>query len=352
MHGIAPSYSAPLVQTGRDLPTVSLLICMRNEARYIRGCLESVFAQDYAQDHLEVWIIDGESDDGSRELALRLIDGRPNYHLLPNPKITQAAGWNLGIRACHGQIIGIASAHSALAPDYVSAAVETLNRTGVDLVGGPMRAQGEGYTAQAIALATSHPFGVGDARFHYADRQELVDTVYMGMGRREVFVDSGGFDEEMVRNQDDEFSYRLLERGGRILCNPAIASRYYGRTSLRRLWGQYFEYGYWKVRVMQKHPRQMRVRQLIPLALVLCLLGTLLVSMYNPWGGVGLALVGGIYLSANLFASLSLAARNGWRYLLLFPFIFAILHFGYGLGSLVGIFKFWRGWANLARSIA
>jgi hypothetical protein len=174
----------------------------------------------------------------------------------------------------------------------------------------------------------------------------------MGMGRREVFVDTGGFDEEMVRNQDDEFSYRLLERGGRILCNPAIASRYYGRTSLRRLWGQYFEYGYWKVRVMQKHPRQMRLRQFIPLALVLCLLGALTVSMYNPWGSVGFALVGGIYLTANLFSSLSLAAKNGWRYLSRFPIIFVVLHIGYGLGSLVGIFKFWRGWARLARAFA
>ena len=117
---------------------------------------------------------------------------------------------------------------------------------------------------RAVSLATSSPFGVGGARFHYSAREEWVDTVYMGAWRREVFERVGRFDEEMVRNQDDELSYRIRERGGRILLDPSIRSRYYPRTTPRTLWRQYFQYGYWKVRVMQKHPLQMQPRQFGP----------------------------------------------------------------------------------------
>jgi succinoglycan biosynthesis protein ExoA len=331
----------------RDMK-VSLLVAMRNEAGYIERCLASIFAQNYPDHLLEVLVMDGQSTDGSRQVVESLFRGRSNCHLLQNPRVIQAAGWNLGIRAAQGEIIGILSAHAELAPDYVSRAVETLRRLGADMVGGPMRADSSERVGQAIALATSTPFGVGGARFHYIEREQAVDTVYMGLCPREVYQRIGGFDEEMVRNQDDELSYRLLDQGGRIFCDPAIRSRYYNRSTFRSLWKQYFQYGYWKVRVMQKHPRQMRLRQFVPPLFVTALLGSALLTPFSLLGQWLLVSVVGSYAMANLAASAWAARKGGLHDLLLLPLGFASLHLSYGFGFLVGLMRFANRWRDKA----
>ncbi len=333
-------------KSNKDYPLVSLLVAMRNEARFIERCLSSIFAQDYPADRLEVFTIDGSSKDASWETVERLIEGHPNHHLISNPDVIQAAAWNLGIKVSHGDVIGIVSAHSELAPAYVAKAVETLQRTGAEMVGGPVQAVSQGMRGEAIALAMSTPFGVGGARFRFTEREEETDTVFMGVCSRSVFEKIGGFDEEMVRNQDDELSYRLLECGGHIVCNPAIQSRYNNRSTFRSLWRQYFQYGYWKVRVMQKHPRQMRSRQFVPPVFVGTLLFSALLTLFYPPGWFLPVLVAGSYILANLTASLWTAGQRGWKYLPLLPVIYGILHFSYGLGFLAGLVKFINRWRD------
>jgi succinoglycan biosynthesis protein ExoA len=328
-------------------PKVSLLVSMRNEARNIEKCLTSIFSQDYPVDRLEVWVLDGNSSDSSWGIVEQLFRARQNCHLLPNPKIFQAAGWNLGIEQATGDIVGIVSAHSELEADYVSTAVETLERTGADMVGGPMRAIGKGLVGRAVAVATSTPFGVGSARFHYTEREEEVDTVYMGLCWRRVYEQIGGFDEELVRDQDDELSYRLRSSGGRIFCNPAIRSRYYNRPTFRTLWRQYFEYGCWKVRVMQKHVRQMRKRHFVPATFVAVLVLAGLCSTFSLFARYFLAATLLLYILANAGASLWAVRRSGSRRLLpLLPVTFGILHISYGLGFLVGLGKFRGRWGD------
>jgi succinoglycan biosynthesis protein ExoA len=244
----------------------------------------------------------------------------------------------MGIDDANGDIIGIVSAHCELAPDYVSTAVETLERTGADMVGGLMRAFGEGPVGRAAAVATSTPFGVGGARFHYTTVEEEVDTVYRGLCRAALYRRLR-FDEEMVRDQDDELSYRLLDHGGRIVSNPAIRSSYHNRSTFRSLWRQYHESGFWKVRVMQKHPRQVGRRQLIPPAFVAAVLGTALLA---PFSRVGRATLGS-YVTANIGGSL-LAARAEPRALPYLPLTYATLHVSYGSGFLKGLWHFRRGW--------
>jgi len=336
-----------VAQTGDQYsPVVSLLVAMRNEEKYIERCLASIFAQRYPTDRLEVLVFDGMSTDRSWEIAAALCSQHPNARLLSNPRVIQAAAWNLGIRESRGEIIGIVSAHSDLEPDYLSTAVETLLRTGADMVGGPMRAYGEAQPAQAIALATSTPFGVGGGRSHYTDREEEVDTVYMGLCWRKLYERIGGFDEEMACNQDDELSYRLRKHGGRIVCNPAICSRYYCRSTLGGLWRQYFQYGFWKVLVLQKHPRQMRMRQFVPPTFVTALLSSALLVPLTGLGHLALALVAGSYVLVNLAASVWTSYKQGWRHLLLLPVVFATLHLSYGLGFLTGLVRFARRWRD------
>ena len=212
------------------------------------------------------------------------------------------------------------------------------------MVGGLMRAVGEGYLGEAVALATSTPFGVGNARFHFTDVEEEVDTVYMGFCRRETYQRLR-FDEEMVRDQDDEFSYRLLDQGGRIVCNPAIRSAYRNRSTVRSLWRQYYQYGYWKVRVMQKHRGQVRIRQLIPPVFVATVAGSALIAPFGIVGrGVLVAAVGS-YAVADLAASVA-AGRSRPTLLPYLPVTYAILHVAYGSGYLAGLVRFRKKWRS------
>jgi GT2 family glycosyltransferase len=209
-----------------------------------------------------------------------------------------------------------------------------------------MIAVGKNSFGEAAALATSSPFGVGNGRFHYSDREESVDTVYMGAWPRKVFESIGLFDEELVRNQDDEFNYRLRRCGGKILLNPRIRSRYTVRDNPRDLWNQYFQYGFWKVRVFQKHPLQTHLRHFIPPAFIAILIGASLLWLFSDFGLLWLVLVAGSYLLGNLGTSVWTAKSHGWRRLRHLPLVYAIIHVSYGLGFLIGFVRFVHRWSD------
>jgi glycosyltransferase involved in cell wall biosynthesis len=319
---------------------------MHNEEKYILACLESVFSQDYPKEKYEVLIYDGGSSDLSHSKVKNFLSDHPIGKLFYNPKRIQAAAWNLGIKQSNGEIIGIVSAHSILAFDYISKVVETLIRTKAEMVGGPTIANATGPVGEAIAIALNSPFGVGNARFHYATREIEVDSVFMGACWRTTYEKIGGFDEELVRNQDDEFSYRLRKAGGKIICNPEIRSRYFNRSSLIGLFKQYYQYGFYKVRVLQKHPKQMSLRQFVPPIFVLGLLFTLILTILFPWGWITFLGLISLYTIANLTASLFAAVKMGWKHLPLLPINYAIIHFSYGLGFFAGLVKFWKRWRD------
>jgi hypothetical protein len=215
-----------------------------------------------------------------------------------------------------------------------------LRRTEADNVGGRMTAIGATRFGEAVALATSSPFGVGGARFHYSNQEEWTDTAYMGAWPRKVFEKIGLFDERLVRNQDDEFSYRLRAAGGKILLSPQIKSEYTVRSTPLSLFKQYFQYGFWKVLVLRKHTFQMRLRQFVPPIFTLALISSFIcLTLGFAWWP--LALVLGSYVAANLCASLYVSSRSGWHHLFLLPLTYAILHLSYGFGFLLGLFTFY-----------
>lgn len=327
-------------------PFVSILTPSRNEEKYISRCLDAIFHQDYPHDRMEILIADGMSQDGTRKIIQTYQGKDIPITLVDNPGLIVPTGLNAAIRKSRGDIIIRVDGHTEIAPDYVRQCVSTLQRSKADNVGGRMNAVGESSFGKAVSIATSSPFGVGGARFHYSSKEEWVDTVYMGAWPREVFSKIGLFDEEMVRDQDDEFNYRLLKAGGKILLNPKIMSQYSNRGSPRSLWKQYYQYGFWKVRVLQKHPAQMRGRQFIPPLFVLSLILTTLTTLFTDWGGWLLLIVAGSYLLTNLTASILTAAQKGWRHAFLLPITYLIIHMGYGAGLLVGLIVFWNRWAE------
>jgi succinoglycan biosynthesis protein ExoA len=329
-------------------PFVSIIMPVRNEAAFLEGSLGAILNQDYLPERAEVVIADGVSNDATRDVIESLRRKNPDIGitLLDNPCGTVSNGMNVALAFAKGEIIIRVDGHTVIAPDYVRECVRALQRSGADNVGGRMDAVSESPFGRAVALATSSPFGVGGGRFHYSDKEEWVDTVYMGAWPREVFDRIGLFDEEQVRNQDDEFNYRLLSHGGRILLSPRIKSKYYNRSTLSSLWRQYFQYGYWKIRVMQKHPRQMRSRQFVPALFVAALLIALMLLPFSSFGKYLTLLVAGSYLISNSIASILVTRRKGWRLLPLLPVAFATLHLAYGCGFLIGLVRFWRRWGK------
>jgi succinoglycan biosynthesis protein ExoA len=337
------------------LPIVSLIMPERNEEIYIGNSLQTLLTQDYPGDHLEILVVDGMSTDNTRQIIhdFSALHPQLKIQILDNIDKIVSTGMNFALRQAKGEIIIRADGHCMIAQDYVSKCVEHIQRDGVDGVGGPMESIGETQMAKAIAIGMSSPFGVGNSAFRTTSgKSMLTDTVPFPAYTRQIVERAGFYDEELVRNQDDEYNYRIRELGGKILLADDVHSTYFSRTSLKRLWIQYYQYGFWKIRVLQKHPRQMSLRQFVPPAFVLALLFSILLFLWSflrpPSSVFGLlsSVVPALYLLVNLVASLWTASKRGWRYLPFLPLTFAILHLSYGLGFLVGLVKFLNRWGD------
>ena len=324
----------------KKLPFVSVIMPMFNEEKAADDCVRSILAQDYPSDCMEVLVIDGASTDGSAAIVRALQEHHSNLRLIHNPRRLTVTSLNLGLSDARGEIYVRMDSHSNMSNDYVRTCVETLESTGADNVGGLLRAVGVTPQGEAIALATSSRFGVGGARFHFATKPQYVDTVYLGCYRMEAIRALGGYDEEMIINEDDELNFRLTRQGGKVFLSPEIRSSYQCRGSFRALWKQYFRYGKWKVRLMQKHGRVPSLRHLVPGGFAAAVLAGLLLwplAAVGPWLLLAVLLP---YALANLGFSTLLAARNGWKHWPLLPATFFMAHMAYGTGFLVGLVNF------------
>ena len=282
---------------------VSIVVPCRNERHYIDSFIDSVSAQLPVAGGCEIIIADGMSEDGTRELLDRRSAGTPALRWIDNPSKTVSHGLNLAVAAARGEIIIRMDVHTHYARDYVAECVRVLDATDADNVGGPWRATGGSYLQSAIAIAFNSPFAVGGARSHDVSFEGVVDSVYLGCWRRSRLIEIGLFDEELVRNQDDELNLRLTRCGGTVWQSPTIQSQYSPRASLRNLLKQYMQYGYWKVRVIQKHRMPASLRHVIPAGYV----SALVLAGYRPgYDGYGaIVAVQHRYGYSTLYAHLS-----------------------------------------------
>lgn len=327
---------------------VSVVMPVRNEGAFIERALSAVLAQDFPQEQTEIILVDGASDDDTVAIALRCAttEGR-TIRVLDNPGRIAAKALNIGVRAARGRIVVRVDGHCVVATDFVRRSVERLGESeSIGCVGGVLETVGDGLVGRAIAIAMSSRFGVGGSTFRVGTRKAIdVDTVAFPAFRADVMAHAGPFDEELVRNQDDEYSYRLRSLGYRVLLDPSIRATYFSRATLRSTLRQYRQYGWWKVRVLQKHPRQMRARQFLPPLLVAALGGGLLLTPLSSWPLAGLLAVYGL---ANVTASLTVARTSGWTMFPILSAAFACLHFGYGIGFLSGLGRFVGRWHDTA----
>ena len=319
---------------------ISIVCPIYNEEKHIAGCLDSIIRQDYPHDQMEVLIVDGMSTDRTREIVQEYQEKYPFIFLLDNPKHIVPTGLNIGIQVAKGEVIIRMDAHAIYPDNYFSVLVEKLFALNADNVGGLCRTLPAKDTpvCEAIAAALSSPFGMGDSHFRIGTNKEMrVDTVPFGCFRREVFDRIGYFDEELIRNQDDEFNGRIIKYGGRIYLVPSIVVDYYARETIGKVSQMFYQYGLFKPLVNKKLGEAATVRQFFPFFFVLGLIIGLPLSFVHPIFCILYIAVILCYLFLASYFSFK-QFKNLKKALLLIG-TFITIHVSYGWGYLRGIVK-------------
>lgn len=327
-----------------EKPFVSAMIVVRNEESRIAKCVDSLLYQDYPANRYEIIIVDGESTDRTLEVVRKRVElannekDIPTVRIVNNPKRILATGWNIGIKAAKGEYVIRPDAHAYVEPDFISKNIETMSSVGdAACVGGQMTTLSDTRTGEIIKEALSCPFGVGGAKFRYMKEPGYVDTVAYGLYKKSVFEEVGYFNEALVRTQDNDLHRRMRDAGMKFYLNPEVHSYYYSRNTYKKLAKQQFSNGKWTMINFLLRPGKMSVRHFIPLGFVIAVLTTLIGgAFFQPIWWLTLAGIVLHFLCGLYFASKRI---NKVSHVLLLPFVFLLMHFSYGIGSIIGFFS-------------
>lgn len=324
---------------------VSVLLPVRNEEKFIERTLHSLYKQTYQ--NFEIIIADGQSNDSTKEIIRTFIKNYPNIkvnHLI-NHKQIFASGFNIAFNESIGEIILMLGGHTCLQNDYIEKCVLYLSqKPGIDCIGGVIDTIGETWCSKMISTAMCSKFGVGGVAFRTGIQSlQETDTVAFGVYRRKVFEKAGLLDESMVKNQDDEFNYRIRAKGFRIFIAPDIHAEYYSRSNIFRLFIQYFLYGFWKVKILHKWSNQMKFRHFVPALFVLSLIFLPIIGIFSHsflilWKAEII-----VYILLNFVSAILILRKTSQlTTFMIIPMIFLILHLSYGIGFIVGLIKYLR----------
>jgi len=319
---------------------IAVVIPCRNEVRNIEECVRAIYASELpANAELVINVVDGVSNDGTIELLHSLQNEFNGLNIITNHKQLTPYAFNLGIYAVKADYYQIIGARQVVSQNYLKLAVESLqNDSSIWCVGGAVNNVYLNEEGKMIAKAMGTTFGMGLGNFRTLNESAFVDTVGTPMYPAWVFDKIGYFDEELVRNQDDEFNFRVTQAGGKILFNANIELKYYVRGNYPNLWKQFLQYGYWKVYVNKKHKAVTTLRQLVPPLFVLYLILCLIPFIFSPF--LGFVGTGGVTLYVLLTIAFSFLHASSANEALNLMMIYPILHISYGWGYLKGIFNF------------
>ena len=322
---------------------VTVVVACRNEISHIRGFLESLVRLDRSNLVLDVIIADGMSTDGTRHVLAEFGRTNPWCTVIDNPGQIVSTGLNRAILQARGEFIVRMDVHTVYEPDYVVRCITVMRATdanGVVNVGGPQRSRAEGFWPRAIHAGFHSPFASGGARFRDDHYRGAVDTVPYGCWRSDYLIEMGLFDETLPRNQDDELNLRIRLAGGLVWQDPSIVSWYSPRSTLSGLFRQYFQYGFWRVAVLRKHPGKGSVRHFVPGAAALtglCLVLLVFLGFERVAAESVLFVFGLLYLILSLYATLRSASQLGWDLLPGLPITFAVYQSAYAAGFCAGL---------------
>ncbi len=322
---------------------VSIIIPCRNEEKFIGKCLDSIILQNYPKEKLEVLVIDGISEDKTREIIKNYSQKYSFVKFLDNPKKFIPSALNIGIKNSKGEVIIRMDSHAVYDKNYVLKCLEYLEKYKADNVGGGIKTIPFKNTiiAKSIALSLSHPFGVGGSRFRMGSKKiRIVDTVFGGCYKKEIFKKIGLFNENFTGGSEDmELNLRLKRAGGKIILAPDIVSYYYPKSNFKDFFLHNLRDGIWAIYPLKFVRMPLRLRHYIPIIFVLSLFVSLILGLFFFFAKVLFILIFGSYLLLNLFFSLEISFKKGLKYFFVLPIVFASRHIGYGLGSVWGLIK-------------
>jgi succinoglycan biosynthesis protein ExoA len=321
---------------------VSVIVPCYNEEETILKLLEAIYHQSYPRDQIEVIIADGLSTDHTRDVigAFQVIHPDFAIRIIENKKRNIPSGLNCAIKAAQGEYIVRLDAHSIPDSEYISLCVDGLQKGSGDNIGGIWKIEPGAHTwiAQSIAIAVSHPFGVGDALYRIGGAAQEVDTVPFGAFRRQLVDKIGMFDETLLTNEDYEFNTRVRQSGGKVWLNPSIHSVYFARSTLGELAHQYWRYGYWKAQMLRRYPKTLRWRQVIPPLFVLALICLGLLSFIWYFASWLLVIIVLLYTALIIFVGIKMSTiRKDISMTVGIPFAIATIHLSYGSALLWGL---------------
>ena len=319
---------------------LSVICPIYNEEKYIGKCIESIVAQDFPKNQLEVIFADGMSTDRTRGIVAEYTAKYPWIRLIDNPDRIVPPALNKAIEASHGDVIMRLDAHAEYPTNYFSELIRQLKLLKADNVGAVCVTlpTNDTATARAIACVLSSKFGMGNSSFRVgADKVTLVDTVPFGCWPREVFDRIGLFAPDLIRNQDDEFNGRLIKSGGKIYLLPHVKVKYFARDKISKTAKMFYQYGLFKPLVNKKLGAPATVRQFIPLALVLGIVFGLIISLL--WEPFWIPYLAGIILYIGLSVFYSLKSSHNLKQILIQTWTYIAVHISYGVGYIVGIWK-------------
>ncbi|HEX3280564.1 MAG TPA: glycosyltransferase family 2 protein [Pyrinomonadaceae bacterium] len=338
--------AAPAAFGWQESESVSVIIPCYNEEKFIGKALANLVGQ-YPADYFEIVVVDGMSDDGTRAVITEFQQTHPDIALtiIDNPARTIPRGLNLGIAAARGGIIARVDAHAAPSAGYIRRCVAVLNDPRAAVVGMPCRVRPSAETsmARAIAVAVSHRFGIGDAKYRldlapgFAEPEE-VDTVAFACFRKSLWLSLGGFNEELLTNEDYDFNYRVQQRGDRVVLDRSEHCDYFARATLSSLVRQYLRYGFWKAQMLKQQPRSLKLRHTVAPAFVLSIIFLAALGFFSPFALYGLAFLLVIHALAGFgFAFTSEKYGRSARMIALLPLVFFTIHISWGASFLVGL---------------
>jgi GT2 family glycosyltransferase len=318
-------------------PFISVVMPVRNEAKFIQGSLESVLRQEYPQDRVEVIVADGMSTDGTREVIRKIQAAHPNVRMIDNPEGIAPTGLNRAILEAKGEIVVRMDGHALFEKDFLKENVRVLSEhPEAWSAGGPIVHTARTTFGKAVAAAMAHPLGVGNAAHRFATYEGYAEGTAFPAFRKWVFSKIGFFDERLVRNQDDEFNYRINRAGGKTYITPRVRYRYFVRERPGQLFRQYFQYAFWRIPVISKHRRPTSARQIIPSLFLLSVLCDFAAGMYlrNPIIALFLPVC---YAASLLTTGMTMLPMYGWKVTLRIPYAMAVMHAAYALGMFYGL---------------
>jgi glycosyltransferase involved in cell wall biosynthesis len=319
--------------------TVSIIIPMRNEARYIQRCLDTILDNDFPDDEFEVLVVDGQSTDNSCELVLKTAEQHSCIHLLHNTKRIVPAALNLGISQARGRYIIRMDAHSEYPKDYIRTCIQELERTGASNVGGRCITKPGADTtiARAIAKLTQMRVAVGNSSFRLGEGNRYVDTVPFGAFPAEVFDRVGLFREDLVRNQDFELNARIRRSGGRIYLSDQLCVTYYNVPTFLKFMRQAYSNGLWNARGWICYPVSFCWRHAAPLVFVLAMAVTLLLVLVYPLFKWAFIMALALYFLVVVVGVATSSHHGGYHLLVLIPALTFCYHVVYGIGEIPGL---------------